>query len=308
MRKSSSSLVTYSSSESDDNDNEPEKRPTKKRRKLPSLSSSLLSPIPVDRPELHQGRIRTKPHVEGQWAAHIYVSLIVERHSALYSVISDVLRDAKETSPTLNDFWSSSGSPKRRELHISLSRPTYLRAHQREDLKRAVKGISKRFSPFAVSFATFAELVNDERTRTFLTMEVGAGHHELQAISAALTPTLQAIRQKEFYSDPRFHASIAWALLDRPSSPCHDLTPAIADVNSALAEASPIVLHAVNESPGPETESKFSTIPHLPKDLIPTLNGHHGARLSSTKTGIYDVDAISVKIGKEIHTWHFSGL
>ena len=34
-----------------------------------------------------------------------------------------------------------------RELHVSLSRPTYLRAHQREELKRAVKASAKRQAP-----------------------------------------------------------------------------------------------------------------------------------------------------------------
>jgi len=266
----------------------------------------MLTPTSIDRPELHQGRIRTKPHVEGQWAAHVYVALIVERHSALYTLMDDVLERAKKTSPTLNDFWSSSEPPKRRELHISLSRPTYLRAHQREDLKKAVKGLSRRFAPFSVSFATFSELVNDERTRIFLTMEVGAGHSELRAISDALTPTLQAVRQKEFYSDPRFHASIAWALLDGVSS-CQNPSLAIADVNSTLAEANPTVLHAVSDSLEPAVEPEFPTIPHLPKDLISSLKDQYGAKLSSTKTGIYDVDAITVKIGKEINTWRLSG-
>ena len=32
---------------------------------------------------------------------------------------------------------------------------------------------------FVISFAVLSELINDERTRTFLTMEVGAGHHEV---------------------------------------------------------------------------------------------------------------------------------
>ena len=32
---------------------------------------------------------------------------------------------------------------------------------------------------FTASFATFSELVNDDRSRTFLAMEIGAGHHEV---------------------------------------------------------------------------------------------------------------------------------
>jgi len=116
-------------------------------RKLPSLSSSLVTPTPIDNPALHQGRLRTIPHVDGQYTAHVYVSLIVERDSALNKVMRDVLDDAKTVVPTLNDLWSAGELPKKPELHISLSRPTYLREHQREVLKRAIKTISRRFTP-----------------------------------------------------------------------------------------------------------------------------------------------------------------
>jgi hypothetical protein len=37
-----------------------------------------------------------------------------------------------------------------RELHVSLSRPTYLRAHQREEMKRAVKALSKSHAPYVL--------------------------------------------------------------------------------------------------------------------------------------------------------------
>jgi Uncharacterised conserved protein len=113
-------------------------------RKLPPISSSLVAPGPVDIPALHQGRIRTTPHVEGQFVAHVYVSLALGRHSLLYKVLQDILRDAKEVIPTLRDIWEANAPP---DLHISLSRPIFLRAHQREDLKRAVKNIAKTHKP-----------------------------------------------------------------------------------------------------------------------------------------------------------------
>lgn len=100
-------------------------------------------PVPVDNPALHQGRIRTTPHVDGQFAAHVYVSLILSRRSQLYKIIQDILCDAKQVVPSLRDIWPSEG-PKRHELHVSLSRPIFLRAHQREDLKRAVKNIAQK--------------------------------------------------------------------------------------------------------------------------------------------------------------------
>jgi hypothetical protein len=116
-------------------------------------------------------------------------------------------------------------------------------------------------------------------------------------MSNALTPTLQAIRQKEFYSNPRFHASIAWALLDRPSS-----TSKPEFVHDAPRPTSP------EGHPEQVTEAEFPTIPHFPKELIPTLNNRHGIQLSSAKTGTFDVNEITVKIGKEVCTWKLSAL
>lgn len=42
------------------------------------------------------------------------------------------------------------------ELHVSLSRPVFLRAHQREDLKRAVKTVANSRSPY-VLFSMFTD-------------------------------------------------------------------------------------------------------------------------------------------------------
>ena len=73
-----------------------------------------------------------------------------------------MLRDASKLVPGLwhigfldsrEEGDGSAGDEKRnrnrgeRELHVSLSRPTYLRAHQREELKRAVEASAKRQAP-----------------------------------------------------------------------------------------------------------------------------------------------------------------
>lgn len=71
----------------------------------------------------------------------------MERGSTLNKVIHDVLDDARALVPTLNDSWSAGDPSKKRELHISLSRPTYLRAHQREDFRKAVRTLSRQFAP-----------------------------------------------------------------------------------------------------------------------------------------------------------------
>jgi hypothetical protein len=69
---------------------------------------------------------------------------------------------------------------------------------------------------------------------------------QLRQLSESLIPTLRAIRQQEFYPEPRFHASIAWALLDRPASS-----------SSADSSSSP----------------EFVTIPDFPVELISEVNG-----------------------------------
>ncbi|KZP06104.1 hypothetical protein FIBSPDRAFT_876858 [Athelia psychrophila] len=309
MKRPPQALVSYASSDDDSEHDEPEiiPEPPLKKRKLPALADSLRPSAPINNPALHQGRVRSSPHVEGQWAAHIYVPVFVDAGSALGRLLDDVQLDAREMVPSLieigvlegkdevaNDAGDAGkGRKKRRgerELHVSLSRPTYLRAHQREDLKRAIKTVAKAHAPFKASFATFSALTNDEKTRTFLTLEVGAGHNELRALTEALTPALRAIRQKEFYSDPRFHASIAWALLDaRPALP-----------PQPPSHASPVPFAA-------PTSQVFPTIPHFPPTFIASLIAKHSAQLARPVVGAFEVGEVKVKIGREEHGWKMGG-
>jgi hypothetical protein len=84
--------------------------------------------------------------------------------------LDEVVKDVRELVPGLWDVGfldgreegegDVMGDEKRkknkgeRELHVSLSRPTYLRAHQREELKRAVKASAKSQAP-CVPFPIF---------------------------------------------------------------------------------------------------------------------------------------------------------
>lgn len=118
-------------------------------RKLPTLAKSVVLPVPVDDPSLHQGRIRSQPHIEGQFVAHVYISFVLDRRSALYKLVRNALDDSKTAVPALRDFWSGADGETldKPELHISLTRPAYLRPHQREDLKRVVKALAKEHKP-----------------------------------------------------------------------------------------------------------------------------------------------------------------
>jgi hypothetical protein len=92
--------------------------------------------------------------------------VFVDARSALGKLLDEVASHVKEITPELWDVGfldnheegdvDVEGNKKRRrtkgerELHVSLSRPTYLRAHQREELKRAVKALAKSHTPYVL--------------------------------------------------------------------------------------------------------------------------------------------------------------
>ncbi|KAG6372804.1 hypothetical protein JVT61DRAFT_7211 [Boletus reticuloceps] len=311
-------LVEYTSSEEEEEETPADEQPRQRKRKLPTLSTSLTVPAPVDDPALHQGRVRTVPHVEGQYATYIYVPLVLHHKDALYTLVEDALSLAKTQVPFLHAIGGQEHAqvkPVRWELHISLSRPLFLRAHQRDGFKRAVREMASSIAPFDASFITFSELTNDERTRNFLALEVGAGHGELCRCLDFLGPTLRQLRQKEFYVDPKFHTSIAWALMERtPLS--SNLAAASLSVTGELDEtalpecSAPEEQQARSASPSVigQSSDNFHRIPHFPHTLVPSLNEAYAAKLSQARTGGFVVDRISVKIGKDVFTWSLSGM
>jgi hypothetical protein len=76
------------------------------------------------------------------------------------------------------------------EQHISLSRPIYLRKYQLDSFVAAVKNVMKDVRPFKLSFAQLAHLTNDEKTRSFLTLEIGSGYNEVYTIKKLSNDTL----------------------------------------------------------------------------------------------------------------------
>jgi hypothetical protein len=113
-------------------------------RKLPALSLNLVIPVPIDNPALHQGRTRTTSHVDGNWAAHVYVSIAIARSHALYSLLETVVIEAQRRVPTFRSFMSDQNDKKHQlELHISLTHPFFIRAHQKEELRRVVRKLAK---------------------------------------------------------------------------------------------------------------------------------------------------------------------
>ncbi|KAK7056623.1 poly(U)-specific 3'-to-5' RNA exonuclease [Paramarasmius palmivorus] len=306
--KRANALVEYESSD----DEGPKSREVLKKRRLPQLSPAMMVPAPVDDPAKHQGRLRSTPHVDGQWATHVYIPIIFERNSQTYRLLQQIFDTAKESVPqlqALSGLDTEQSPSKHVELHISLSRPIFLRAYQREEFKRCIKQIAHSNAWFRASFSSLSVLTNDEKTRSFLALDIGGGHNELKALSDGLTPTLQMLRQKVYYSDPRYHSSIAWALLNPTSHGTTSQTSALHETNPDLSSGAADPNQTCEEDIDSITSvspTSFPKILCIPESLPATLNDRYKTTLSS-KTGIFDVRRVGVKIGKEIFSWTLQG-
>jgi U6 snRNA phosphodiesterase len=163
-RTCSAILVSYTDSSSENEEDQtkpsaevsssppPSPPPPPKKRKLPPLPAHLAPSGPLDDPSKHQGRTRATPHVDGQWAAHVYVSIVLR--GALRDIVSRAVTIAKGEVASVRVVGDSSPEDSLadsvaglRELHISLTRPFFLRAHQREAMKRVVRDAAKAHPP-----------------------------------------------------------------------------------------------------------------------------------------------------------------
>lgn len=98
------------------------------------------------------------------------------------------------------------------EQHISLSRTIYLKQHELDSFVQFIRSSTENLPSFDLSFAKIAQLTNDEKTRSFVTLEVGYGYNELVDCLKQVDQVMRKFNQPVFYDPPRFHTSIAWSL------------------------------------------------------------------------------------------------
>ncbi|KAG0144503.1 hypothetical protein CROQUDRAFT_659942 [Cronartium quercuum f. sp. fusiforme G11] len=188
--------------------------PTRRRVLPPPCFSSTLTssnptarPCPIDDPTLHQGRKRSKPHVEGDWPTHIYLSLEIpdEVKKLIDKVVEQLPQDTRK--------WHSLMMTQDNKLHLSLSRPLALRAHQRQTFRSSLTHAISNAEHVKFHFARFCSLVNDDRSREFLALEVGSGHSTLNELIERINWVLSSFCLEEYYSKPIFHSSVCWRLI-----------------------------------------------------------------------------------------------
>jgi len=230
-------LQCYGSSSDEDVEDEIEERGSQaKRFKFATTECSLLLPPPP--PELfssipdaasakwtdgdHGGRVRSFPHVPGNYALHVYVPVTLT--ASTQTKLAPYLQKAVSLFPGLktmeDDDPSASVKSKQgiklaTEFHISLGRTVPIRIHQVDTMVHMLRRKFEGQKRFWVEFSSWEVFVNDDRTRSFLSIEVVAtGYSEIKKQVSLVDDVYRLHSLPTFYANPRPHISLAWALGD----------------------------------------------------------------------------------------------
>lgn len=156
--------------------------------------------------------------VPGEWLCHVYIAIPLVDYPKLASLLKKVRATLLEDASIHHACtWFIDGEAGQGEgnLHVSLTQPILVRAHEKDSFLREAKSILERQSSFALSFSTFAPLPSSPLTsihppRVYHTLEIGLGHPALQTISRALGGMVRTFFQGKTYFEEegeRFHAS-----------------------------------------------------------------------------------------------------
>lgn len=179
----------------------------KKKPKRPPLPGDILSLYGDDSYIIDKSKPSRAPidkPIEGNWPTYIYI--IVNFSEEMLKNINEINLKLKEINSKIHGF-----DYYKDEIHISLSRTIFLKYFQHDRFCKLffenLSGISK----FYLSFDSFKSYVNDDKTRSFFSLNVGTGYDKLFNIMKKIDEIVVSFHQKPFYIPPQYHASIAWA-------------------------------------------------------------------------------------------------
>lgn len=214
-------LISSYADSSDSSDSEESKR-------LPPPPVDLLNPINYS-DHLNSGvasRVRSFPHVEGKYAVHVYIP--VHLPSAPKKDLAQFLKRVTFTFPDLHvvdvdiplqvlckDDQQLEQIGLGREFHISLGRTVSIGAQQIQTMVDMLRGKLHSQKQYLFDFSKWEVFVNDEHTRTFLSLEViSRGLAEIRKQIGQVNEVYKRHNLPEFYKDPRPHISLAWVIGD----------------------------------------------------------------------------------------------
>eukprot|EP00250_Pteridium_aquilinum_P001528 c11723_g1_i1 orf=248-1189(+) len=199
----------------------------------PSGDASWLPPPPPDllnasnsshllqSTEAHSGRIRSFPHVEGNYSLHVYipVPLSTTAKRQLEPLMKRAFSIASELKPLEIELLSHPPSAHTipelklaKEYHLSLSRTVPIRVHQINSIVAMLQHKFECQKGFWLDLDQWEVFVNDEQTRSFLSLEVlGKGLSEICRQIRIVDEVFKLHNLPMYYETPRPHVSVAWA-------------------------------------------------------------------------------------------------
>ncbi|XP_045797435.1 U6 snRNA phosphodiesterase isoform X1 [Trifolium pratense] len=218
-------------------------RATKVREPLPEVCVQPLPPPPIallhppnflgpqDLQISQTTKVRSFPHVDGNYALHVYIPINISSPSK--KELAAFLKKISSREPSLhvvdvdvplNILCKNDEKLEQvalgREFHISLGRTVPLRVHQIDSVVTMLKQkLQTQNQCYWIDFSKWEVFVNDDRTRTFLSLEVvHGGLVEIRKQIEAVNAIYKLHNLPEFYEDPRPHISLAWSLGDTSDS------------------------------------------------------------------------------------------
>ncbi|KAJ3400613.1 poly(U)-specific 3'-to-5' RNA exonuclease [Chytriomyces hyalinus] len=194
-------LVDYSSDSDADSELDPVplQQPGKRRRLLPPpvLPDSTINKY---KQKVEQ-RLRIQNFVPGNWSTVVHVTVEPPEHITVF--IANACDKMRARFQTFEQV-----SP----LHISLSRTIFLKEFQIARFIQLLKTGILAHSSFDISLTKFNAYSNDDQSKHFLSIDVGAGSMQLEQLTTSVNTVVKQFSEPEFYKDPKFHASIGYIL------------------------------------------------------------------------------------------------
>lgn len=154
-----------------------------------------------DKPGSHGGRVRTFPHMEGNWASYVYIPVSPDKR--LQAFLKELLLCLQPLNFQLID-----------DPHISLSRTVCIRHHWIEPLTESLKDQFHLLESCLCDIQTVKLFTNDEKTRTFLSLAVLSEGTKLLLYTAAIDTCFKEFKLPSYYQNPSYHMSILWCVGD----------------------------------------------------------------------------------------------
>ncbi|XP_018594968.2 U6 snRNA phosphodiesterase 1 isoform X1 [Scleropages formosus] len=152
---------------------------------------------------LHGGRVRSFQHERGNWATYLYLPYMPE--DGFLELLDEMMQlaDARGISLTRSE-----------EFHLSMSQTVVLRHHWIQPFVLSLRMGLAQCPRFLCVADRVKVYTNQEKSRTFLGMEVSAGHAQLLDLVRVVDQTMEEFSLSTFYQDPSFHISLAWCVGD----------------------------------------------------------------------------------------------